>query len=106
MRLASFLAVLTASVMCFHALALAAGKLPSADAYNERLKAIANKALHSALMKHPDRLNGVRMKIHYAVDRDGHVHNVKVMSRTHDSSAEKIVADAVAAVTFPPIPID
>ena len=86
--------------------ALAAGKSPSANAYNERLKAIANKALRSALMKHPDRLNGVIMKIHYAVDRDGHVHNIKVMSRTHDSAAEKIVADTLAAITFPPIPID
>jgi hypothetical protein len=46
------------------------------------------------------------MKIRYAVDRDGHVHDVKVMSRTHDSSAEKIVADALAAITFPPIPMD
>jgi hypothetical protein len=98
--------VLTACVMCFHALALAAGKLSSADAYNERLKTIANKALHSALMKHPDRLNGVTMKIHYVVDRDGHVHNVKAVSRTHDSSAEKIVADTIAATTFPPIPMD
>jgi hypothetical protein len=107
MRHAGFLAILAASVMCFHVLALAAGgKLPAADAYNERLKTIANKALHSALMKHPDRLNGVAMKIHYSVDRDGHVHNVKVMSRTHDSSAENIVADALAATTFPPIPID
>jgi hypothetical protein len=103
---AGFLAVLTAGVMCFHSLALAAGKLPSANAYNERLKRIVNKALHSALMKHTDRLNGVTMKIRYAVDRDGHVHDVKVMSRTHDSSAEKIVADALAAITFPPIPMD
>jgi hypothetical protein len=106
MRHAAFLMVLAASMLCFHALALAASKLPAADAYNERLKTIANKALHTALMKHPDRLNGVAMKIHYAVDRDGHVHNVKVTSRTHDSSAEKIVADALAAITFPPIPID
>ena len=106
MRHAGFLAVLTASVMCFHALALAAGKLASADAYNERLKTIANKALRSALMKHPDRLNGAKMKIQYVVDRDGHVHNVKVTSLTHDSSAEKIVADTLAATTFPPIPID
>ena len=106
MRHAGFIAVLAASMICFHSLALAASKLPAAEAYNERLKTIANKALHSALMKHPDRLSGVAMKIHYAVDRDGHVHNVKVMSRTHDSSAEKIVADALAAITFPPIPID
>ena len=106
MRHAGFLAVLAASMICFHALALAASKLPAAEAYNERLKTIANKALHSALMKHPDRLNGVAMKIHYAVDRDGHVHNVEVRSQTHNSSAEKIVADALAAITFPPIPID
>jgi hypothetical protein len=106
MRHAGFLAVLTASVLCFHPFALAAGKSPSADAYSERLKAIVNKALRSALMKHRDRLNGVTMKIHYVVDRDGHVHNVKVMSRTHDRSAENLVADALAAITFPPIPID
>ena len=105
MRHAGFLAVLIASVMCFHALALAAGKLPAADAYNARLKTIVDKALHSALMKHPS-LNGTAVKIHYAVDRDGHVHNVKVISRTHDSSAERIVANTLAAITFPPIPID
>jgi len=69
-------------MICFHALALAASKLPAADAYNERLKTIANKALHPPLMKHPDRLNGVAMKIHYAVDRDGHVHNVKYIANT------------------------
>jgi hypothetical protein len=43
MRHAGFLAILAASVMCFHVLALAAGKLPAADAYNERLKTIANQ---------------------------------------------------------------
>ena len=105
MRRSGFLAVMIASAMCFHAPALAVGKLPAADAYNERLKTIVNKALHSALMKHPS-LNGVAMKIHYAVDRDGHVHNVKVMSRAHDHSAEKIVAKTLAGITFPPIPID
>jgi hypothetical protein len=106
MRHVALLAVLAASVMCFHALALAASKLPAANAYNERLKTIVNKALHSALMKQPDRLNGVIVKIHYLVDRDGHAHNVKVTSRTHDSSAEKIVAQTIDATTFPPIPID
>jgi hypothetical protein len=105
MRRTGSSAVLTASVMCFHALAFAAGKLPAADAYNERLKTIVNKALHSTLKKHPS-LNGIALKIHYAVDRDGHVHNVKVTSRTHDRSAEKIVAQVLASITFPPIPIE
>src|SRR5262245_60367251 len=106
MRHAGLLAVLALSVMSFHALALAAGKSSSAEAYNERLKTISNKALRSALMKHRDRLNGVTMKLEYVVDRDGHVHNVKATSRTLDSVAEKIVADAIAAITFPPIPMD
>jgi len=106
MRPAGFLAVLAANVICLHAVASPAGKLPAAEAYNERLKMIGTKALRSALMKHPEHLNGVIMKIHYVVDRNGHVHNVKATSRTHDSSAEKIVADALAATTFPPIPMD
>src|SRR4029450_2273083 len=93
MRHPGFLAVMIGSVMCFYAAAFGARKFPAADAYNEKLKTIANKALHSALMKHLDRLNGVKMKIDYAVDRDGHVHNVKVISQPHDRSAEKIVAD-------------
>ena len=97
--------ILAVSVICFHPFALAAGKFPEADAYNERLRKIADKALYSTLMKHLDRLNGVKMKIDYAVDRDGHVHNVKVTSETHDRSAEQIVADAYNAITFPPIPM-
>ncbi len=101
-----YLVALVTSLICFHATVQAAAKLPAADAYNEQLKTIANKALHSALMKHLDRLNGVAMKIHYVVDREGHVHNVKVTSRTHDRSAEKIVADVLAATSFPPIPMD
>ena len=105
MRYADFLVILAVSVICFRPFALAAGKFPEADAYNERLRKIADKALYSTLMKHLDRLNGVKMKIDYAVDRDGHVHNVKVTSETHDRSAEQIVADAYNAITFPPIPM-
>lgn len=95
-----------ASLICFGATAFAALKLPAADAYNERLKTIVNKALHSALMKHLDHLNGIAVKIDYTVDRDGHVHNVKVTSRTHDTSAEKIIAKTIDGITFPPIPIE
>jgi hypothetical protein len=105
MRHIGFLAMLIASVICFHALASGAAKLPAADAYNARLKTIVDKALHSALKKHPG-LNGTSMKLHYLVDRDGHVHDVKVTSRTHDNVAEKIVANTLAAITFPAIPMD
>src|SRR5204863_9268956 len=74
--------------------------------YNAKAGEIAKKALHCVMMKHLDRLNGIAMKIDYAIDRDGHVHNVKVTSRTHDKPAEKIVADTRTAITFPPIPIE
>lgn len=106
MRRAIFSVVLAANLICFNALAAPAGKYPAADAYNDKLKAIVNKALHSALMKHKDRLNGLAMKTHYVVDRDGHVHNVRVTSQTHDKAAEKIVTDTIAAITFPPVPSD
>lgn len=101
-----YLAALTTSLICFHAAAQAAEKSSATAAYNERLAEIAKQALDGELLKHPERLNGVSMKLRYAVDRDGRVHNVKVVSRTPDRWAEKTAARVLAATKFPPIPID
>jgi hypothetical protein len=95
-----FFAVLTASLICFHATAQAAEKSSPTAAYNERLAEIAKQA------QHPERLNGVSMKLRYIVDRDGRVHNLKVVSRTPDRWAEKMAVRVLAATKFPPIPID
>ena len=101
-----YLAALTTSLMCFHATAQATEKASPTAAYNGRLAEIARQALNAELFKHPERLSGVSMKLRYAVDRDGRVHNVKVMSRTPDRWAEKTAVRVLAATKFPPIPID
>jgi TonB family protein len=101
-----YLMALTASLICFHAVAHAAEKTSPATAYNERLAEIAKKALDAELLKHPERLNGVSMKLRYTVDRNGRVHNVKVVSRTPDRWTEKTAVRVLAATKFPPIPMD
>jgi TonB family protein len=101
-----YLAALTTSLICFHATAQAAEKSSPVDAYNDRLAAIAKRALDTELLKHPERLNGVSMRLRYTVDRDGRVHNVKVISRTPDRWAEKTAVRVLAAIKFPPIPMD
>src|SRR5207244_10945568 len=67
---------------------------------------IARQALDAELLKHPERLNGVSMKLRYTVDQDGRVHNVKVISRTPERWAEKTAVRVLAATKFPPIPIE
>jgi len=98
---------MTASLICLHATAQAAEKAPATAAYNEKLTEIAKKALDAELLKHPERLvNGVSMKVRYSVDRNGRVHNVKVVSRTPNGWAEKTAAHVLAGIKFPPIPIE
>jgi hypothetical protein len=99
-----FTALIT-GLTCFYAVAHAAEKSSPAAAYNERLAEIAKQALDTELLKHPERLNGVSMKLRYSVDRDGRVHNEKV-SRTPDRWAEKTAVRVLAATKFPPIPMD
>ncbi len=101
-----YLAALAASLICFHATVQAGEKSSPIDAYNDRLAEIAKRALDTELLKHPERINGVSMKLRYTVDRDGRVHNVKVISRTPDRWAEKTAARVLAATKFPPIPMD
>jgi TonB family protein len=101
-----YLAALTTSLICFHATAQATEKSSPTAAYNERLAEIARQALNAELLKHSERLNGVSMKLRYTVDRDGRVHNAKVISRTPDRWAEKTAVRVLAATKFPPIPID
>src|SRR5262245_20675529 len=101
-----YLVALVMSLICFHAIAQAAEKSSPTAAYNDRLAGIAQQALNAELLKHPERLNGVSMKLRYTVDRDGRVHNVKVISRTPDRWAEKTAVRVLAATKFPPIPMD
>jgi hypothetical protein len=101
-----YLTALITGLVCFHAMASAAEKSSATAAYNDRLAEIAKRALDAELLKHPERLNGVSMKLRYTVDRDGHVHNVKVISRTPDRWPERTAVRVLAATKFPPIPMD
>jgi hypothetical protein len=100
-----YLAALTISLVCFQATAQAAEKSSPTTVYNDRLAAISKKALGAELSKHPERLSGASMKLRYTVDRNGRVHNVKVMSRTPDGWAEKTAVRVLAKIKFPPIPM-
>ncbi len=101
-----YFVTLIASLICFQAIAQNAEKSPATAAYNERAIKIARKAVNAAISKHPERFGNVKLKIRYAVDRDGVVHNVKVESHPSKQSAEKTIADVLAATKFPSIPID
>ena len=81
-----FYSLVGAALLLFHPLARGADKLPPATvAYNERLTKVVKKAMNSAISKHPERFYGLSLKIRYAVDRDGGVHNVKVNLATFQS---------------------
>jgi hypothetical protein len=101
-----YLAALMAGLICFHAMATAAEKSSATAAYNDRLAEIAKRALDAELLKHPERLSSVSMKLRYTVDRDGRVHNVKVISRTPDRWPERTAVRVLAGTKFPPIPMD
>ena len=101
-----YLAALITSLICWQATAQAAEKSSPTAAYNDRLAEITKRALHAELFKHPERFNGISMKLRYTVDRNGRVHNAKVMSRTSDRLAEQTVLRVLEAIKFPPIPIE
>jgi len=44
------------------------------------------------------------MKCTFQLDRQGHPHNVKVVSTTHNRWAEETARGAIAAAKFPPLP--
>jgi hypothetical protein len=100
------LAALTMSLVCFHAVAHAAGKKPATDAYVERISGTVNRLIDSELSKHPERLNDVSIKLRYDVDRRGRVQNVEIISAKPDRWAANTIARVLKATTFPPFPKD
>ena len=84
----------------------AAGKQlpPATRAYNDQISAIAEHAIHTEFAKHSESLSNFSVKLRYNVDRDGHIRDVRIVSRTPDGWAEKTAARTLAATKFPPIP--
>jgi hypothetical protein len=75
---------------------------PAASAYQAQTSQIAYRAVVTELLKHPERLRAVSMKLMFQIDRQGRVHDIKVMSKTPRGWAEETARRRLAATKFPP----
>lgn len=74
------------------------------QAYTVEVNNIARRVVLAELVKHPERIHRMSMKCTFKVDRQGHPHNVTVVSNTHNRWAEQTGRRALAAAKFPPPP--
>jgi len=73
-------------------------------AYTVQVNGVARQVVLAELVKHPERIHRMSMKCTFQVDRQGHSHNVKVVSNTHNRWVEDTARRALAAAKFPPPP--
>ena len=73
-------------------------------AYTVEVNNVARRVVLAELVKHPERIHRMSMKCTFQLDRQGHPHNVKVVSTTHNRWAEETARGAIAAAKFPPLP--
>jgi hypothetical protein len=105
MRAQSVIALLTiASVQLWPAYAHAADKDAVGRAYAFQVTAVARRVVLAELVKHPERIHRMSIKFTFQVDRQGHPHNVKVISNTHNRWTEDTGRRTLAAAKFPPLP--
>ena len=74
------------------------------QAYTRQATEVARRVVIAELAKHPERIHRMSMKFTFQVDKQGHPHNVKVVSSTHNRWAEETARRALAAAKFPPLP--
>ena len=105
MRAQSAIALLTiTSVQLWPAYAHAADSDAVGRAYTLQATDIARRAVLAELAKRPERINRMSMKCTFQLDRQGHPHNVKVVSNTQNRWAEDTARRALAAAKYPPLP--
>jgi hypothetical protein len=92
------------SVQLWPAHAHAADRDAVGRAYADQVTDVARRVVLAELVKHPERIHRMSVKFTFQVDRQGHPHNVKVVSNTHNRWAEDTGCRAVAAAKFPPLP--
>ena len=73
-------------------------------AYTLQATDVARRVVLTELMKHPERIHRMSMKCTFQLDRQGHPHNVNVVSNTHNRWAEDTARRALAAAKYPPLP--
>ena len=77
---------------------------PATLRYQNQISAIAYQAVISAVNDHPERLDGVEMRLRFRINKQGHVENVKLISGRPYRWAERRALRALSAVQFPAIP--
>ena len=73
-------------------------------AYTVQVNDVARRVVLADLVKHPERIHRMSMTCTFQLDGQGHIHNVKVVSNTHNRLAEDTARRALAAAKFPPLP--
>ena len=105
MRAQSVIALLMiTSVQLWPAHAHAADSNAVGRAYTLQATDVARRAVLAELVKHPERIHRMSMKCTFQLDRQGHPHNVKVVSNPHNRWAEDTGRRALAAAKYPPLP--
>ena len=92
------------SVQLWPAHAHAADSDAVGRAYTLQVNHVARRVVLAELVKHPERVHRMSMKCTFQLDRQGHAHNVKVVSNRHNRWAEETARRALAAAKFPPAP--
>ena len=92
------------SVQLWPAHAHAADSDAVGRAYTLQVNHVARRVVLAELVKHPERIHRMTMKCTFQLDKQGHSHNVKVVSNTRNRWAEDTARRALAAAKFPPLP--
>ena len=95
---------LIAFVLLWPAHAYAADNDSVGKAYTTQATDVARRVVLAELVKHPERIHKMSMKCTFQVDKQGHPHNVKVVSSTRNRWAEDTARRALADAKFPPLP--
>ena len=105
MRAQSVIALLMiTSVQLWSCLAHAADSDAVGRAYTVEVNNVARRVVLAELVKHPERIHRMSMKFTFQVDKQGHPHNVKVVSTPPNQWAEDTGRRAIAAAKFPLLP--
>jgi hypothetical protein len=92
------------SVPLWPAHARAADSNAVGRAYTVQATDVARRVVLAELVKHPKQIHRMSMKCTFQLDRQGHPHNVKVVSNTRNRWAEETARRAIAGAKFPPLP--
>ena len=96
--------IMITSVQLWPGHAYAADRDAVGRAYTLQINDVARRVVLAELVKHPERIHRMSMKCTFQLDRQGHPHNVKVVSSTRNRWAEETARRALAAAKFPPLP--